>query len=133
MGRPISYDAYVREYTKEAAKHDMYAPMFDETTFEAVYEGMANSMRDQGLRVQNVTRTIVQKQSYELSYKQARAFKKARENLGMEGATIKSIRQMSKSEAVDWATVKNMYRDYKELVGAVNAKELVAQVVFGSE
>ena len=135
MGRKISYEAYVREYKREEAKHEMYSPMFNKDTFEAVYEGMANSMREKGQRVQNITRNIIQRQSYQLSYKQAKAFKQAREALDMESKSIKEIRQMDKSDAIDWAAIKKAYHDYKEETasGALDAKRYISQVIFGSE
>lgn len=123
MGRPISYNAYVREYYAEAAKHEMYAPMFDEATFEAVYEGMANTLRERGMRVQNITRQIIQKQAYEISFKQAKAFRNARNALGMEKVSLKTIRSMGKAEAVDWGLVRAKYHEYKDAVEELQAAE----------
>lgn len=121
MGRPISYDAYVRDYYAEAAKHEMWAPMFDQETFEAVYEGMANALRAKGLRVQNITRSMIQKQAYEMSFKQAKALQTARKNLGMDRVTLRQIRMMGKADAVDWAQVKARYQEYKDAVEELQA------------
>lgn len=121
MGRPISYDAYVREYYAEAAKHTMWAPMFDQQTFEAVYEGMANTLRERGMRVQNITRSIIQKQAYEISFKQAKSFQTARKNLGMEKITLREIRQLGKADAVEWSQVKARYQEYKDAVEELQA------------
>ena len=132
MGRLISYDAYVREYMREAAKHDMYSPMFDQEAFEASYRGLANSFREQGLRVQNITRSLIQRQAYELSYSQAKSYATARENLGMTKVSIKSIRLTGKEQALDWEAVKEKYNEYKDAVAQLNAaktKEQYQEVV----
>lgn len=121
MGRPISYDAYVRQYYAEASKHEMWAPMFDEETFESVYEGMVNTLKERGMRVQNITRSIIQKQAYEISFKQAKSLQTARKNLGMEKITLREIRSLGKADALDWAEVKARYQEYKDAVEELQA------------
>ena len=102
----INYEKYVEAYKAEAAKHPMYAPMFDEVTYIAVYTGMRNEYKAAGKKPANICRTIVQKQAYEITYKQARAFKRARKTLRLPELSIREIRLLGKEKALDWDRVK---------------------------
>ena len=102
----INYEKYVEAYKAEAAKHPMYAPMFDEVTYIAVYTGMRNEYKAAGKKPANICRTIVQKQAYEITYKQARAFKRARKTLRLPELSIQEIRLLGKAKALDWDRVR---------------------------
>lgn len=125
----INYEKYVEAYKAEAKKHPMYAPMFDEVTYIAVYTGMRNEYKAAGKKPANICRTIVQKQAYEITYKQARAFKRARNKLGMENLSIREIRSLGKNDAVDWEKVKRYVqarKAVKEMLKEV--KEIIMEV-----
>lgn len=125
----INYEKYVSAYKAEAAKHPMYAPMFDEVTYIAVYTGMRNEYKAAGKKPANICRTIIQKQAYEITYKQARAFKRARKKLGMENLSIKEIRLLGKKDALDWEKVKKYNQSKKAVIEMIKqAKEIIAEV-----
>ena len=125
----INYEKYVSAYKAEAAKHPMYAPMFDEVTYIAVYTGMRNEYKAAGKKPANICRTIIQKQAYEITYKQARAFKRARKKLGMENLSIKEIRLLGKKDALDWEKVKLYNKSKKAVIEMIKqAKEVIAEV-----
>lgn len=117
MESRMNYERYVEEYNKQAAKHKMYAPMFNKETFEAAYRGMSNSMKAEGKRPLNITRKIVQRQAYELSYKQALSFSRARKNMGMEPMSVTQIRLLGKEKALDWDQVRSIYHAVKKAQG----------------
>ena len=118
----INYEKYVEAYKAEAAKHPMYAPMFDEVTYIAVYTGMRNEYKAAGKKPANICRTIVQKQAYEITYKQARAFKRARKTLRLPELSIQEIRLLGKAKALDWDRVK-AYKKAQD-----GAKEIVKKI-----
>lgn len=139
MGRPISYDSYVAKYKAEAAKHEMYTSMYTKTQFLGAYKGMQNSLKERGMNVTNIASRLVQKQSYEISYNQARALAHAREALGMPKLKLSEIRALGKDAALDWKQVSAKYKEYKGMIeagegmGFLTAQAMVNNFIFGSK
>lgn len=119
MGRKIDYDAYVREYQKEARKHTMYLPMFSKKRFEVSYEGYKQGLIEAGKKPQNITRDLVRSQAYEISFKQGKALQKARESLGMPKMSIRDIRVLGKDDALDWSAIKEAQKEVKKIQGVI--------------
>ena len=139
MGRPINYDSYVAKYRAEAAKHEMYSPMYTKAQFLGAYKGMQNSLKERGMNTTNIASRLVQKQSYEVSYNQARALAHAREALGMPKLKISQIRALGRDRALDWGQVKAKYREFKGMIdagegmGFLTAQAMINNFIFGSK
>ena len=139
MGRPINYNSYVSKYRTEAAKHEMYSPMLSERQYMATYKAMQNSLKEQGMNTTNIAYRLVQKQSYEVSYNEARALAHAREALGMPKLKISEIRALGKEDALDWKQVKVRYKEYKSMIdagegmGFLTAQAMINRFIFGSD
>lgn len=139
MGRPINYNSYVAKYRAEASKHEMYSPMYSKTQFEGMYKAMQNSLKERGMNTTNIAYRIVQKQSYEVSYNQARALAHAREALGMPKLKLSEIRALGRDRALDWGQVKAKYKEYKGMIdagegmGFLTAQAMINNFIFGSK
>nr|DAQ67537.1 MAG TPA: hypothetical protein [Bacteriophage sp.] len=136
------YESYKEQYAKEARKHEMYDPEYSMVSFQTMYVALKNDMIAEGQKPNNIIRSLVSRQSFEISGSQARAILKAyekelgRDTIKAEGITMRKIRQFGKKILPDtfWAVVSDeYYRFIKEGYSAKEAKMLVSQSVFGSK
>lgn len=139
MGRPISYNTYVAKYRAESAKHEMYSPMMSEGQYTRMYKAMQLSLKEKSMNTTNIASRIVQKQSYEVSYNQARALAHAREALGMPKLKLSEIRALGRDAALDWNQVKVKYKEFKSMIdagegmGFLTAQAMINNFIFGSK
>ena len=144
-GRPISYEAYVAKYRAEEEKlklenRKMYAPMYTEAKFLGAYKGMQNSLKERGMNTTNIPARLVRKQTYEVSYNEARALAHAREVLGMPKLKLKEIIALGREAALDdWDQVKAKYKEFKGMIdagegmGFLTAQAMINHFIFGSD
>ena len=71
------YGTYKEKYLAKAQKHTMFSPMLSKYQFAVTYTATRNYMKEIGQRPNNIIRSMVSKQEYQLSYKQAQALAKA--------------------------------------------------------
>ena len=136
------YASYKEQYAKEARKHEMYDPEYSMVSFQTMYVALKNDMIAEGQKPNNIIRSLVSRQSFEISGSQARAILKAyekelgRDTIKAEGITKRKIREGGKDvmPPTFWKAISNEY--YKFLDEGYTGKEAgmrVSQSVFGSK
>ena len=90
------YSTYKEKYLAKAEKHTMFSPMLSKYQFAVTYTATRNYMKEIGQRPNNIIRSMVSKQEYQLSYKQAQALVKAFEYSTGEKTTVRKIRSKGK-------------------------------------
>lgn len=79
-GRKLSYQSYVLQYRHKerqlnANGFSMLQTMYTKEQFELQYKRLQNEKISKGLKGNNITRELIDKQAYSLSFKQAKAYK----------------------------------------------------------
>lgn len=130
------YDTYKKKYLAKAEKHTMFSPMLSKYQFAVTYTATRNYMKEIGQKPNNIIRSMVSKQEYQLSYKQAQALVKAFEYSTGEKTTVKKIRSQGKKaiKREFWDQLSSLYQSMVRDGKSPKAASLeISQAIFGSK
>lgn len=150
------YEAYKDQYVLKREKRSgiMNTPLLSLIQFRTTYTALKNTMIEEGIKPRNIIRTLIDKQAYELSYKQAVAYKQALKEFkkaedlkrelsgGEEGYKVEikisatEIRKMKKNELPRefWEYMSLKYHDLRSRgLSGVEAKLEIGHTIFGSK
>ena len=133
-----SYESYVEQYREKQNKLtakglQMYDRMYTEREFDMVYKAIRNDRREMvangELRsIGNITREVVTRQAYELSYKQGKSSAEYARRTGQ-----KLTQQQIRAGQVDWSALREYQEELEEQgLSSYEISEEIATLLFGS-
>lgn len=136
------YNIYRQKYMEKQDELDrrygleMYDNMLSKAEYKTLYESIKNEKIAEGRALGNINRDIIDKQAYEYSFKQARAYAKALgKELGGESVSPYKVRQGDYEGELEglYGSIKETYHDAKRRgMSTAEAKKYISQTYFGS-
>ena len=130
------YGTYKEKYLAKAQKHTMFSPMLSKYQFAVTYTATRNYMKEIGQKPNNIIRSMVSKQEYQLSYKQAQALVKAFEYSTGEKTTVRKIRSKGKKAIKEefWDQLSSLYKSMvRDGMSPKTASLEISRAIFGSK
>lgn len=136
------YNIYRQRYMEKQDELDrrygleMYDNMLSKAEYNTLYNSIKNEKIAEGRNLGNINRDIIDRQAYEYSFKQARAYAKALgKELGIDSLSPYEVRRgkyESKLEGL-YENIKEAYHDAKRRgMSMQEAKRYISQTYFGS-
>ena len=137
------YNIYRQRYMEKQDELDrrygleMYDNMLSKAEYNTLYNAIKNEKIAEGRNLGNINRDIIERQAYEYSFKQARAYAKA---LGKELGTDKPLSPYEVRRGKYESELGGLYENIKEAyhdtirrgINTQEAKKYISQTYFGS-
>lgn len=136
------YNIYRQRYMEKQDELDrrygleMYDNMLSKAEYNTLYNSIKNEKIAEGRNLGNINRDIIERQAYEYSFKQARAYAKALgEELGIDSLSPYEVRRGKYESELEglYENIKEAYHDAKRRgMSTQEAKRYISQTYFGS-
>ena len=136
------YNIYRQRYMEKQDELDrrygleMYDNMLSKAEYNTLYNSIKNEKIAEGRNLGNINRDIIDRQAYEYSFKQARAYAKALgEELGIDSLSPYEVRRGKYESGLEglYENIKEAYHDAKRRgMSMQEAKRYISQTYFGS-
>lgn len=136
------YNLYRQRYMEKQDELDrrygleMYDNMLSKAEYNTLYNSIKNEKVAEGRNLGNINRDIIERQAYEYSFKQARAYAKAlKEELCTDSLSPYEVRRGKYESELEglYENIKESYHDIKRRgMSTQEAKKYISQTYFGS-
>lgn len=136
------YNIYRQKYMEKQDELDrrygleMYDNMLSKAEYKTLYESIRNEKINEGRAPGNINRNIIERQAYEYSFKQARAYAKALgKELDQDSLSPYEVRRGKYEGELEglYKNIKETYHDSKRRgMSTQEAKKYITQTYFGS-